>query len=261
MSDPLVADAIPTTPGTLAATKLPAWFIADLHLTANRPRSASAFFDFLSGPARRQAKSLFILGDLFESWAGDDDMSSPFNRDVCAALRELSSAGTEIFFMSGNRDLLIGNGFAHATGVRLLADPTTIRSDSRTILLSHGDMLCTDDHDYQAFSRQARDPSWQAGFLAKPLAARREFIDKARAQSETAKQGKRAEIMDVNADAVASLLRAHGYPIFIHGHTHRPGHRTYLLDGHRCERHVLADWHDRALWLAYDGEGFTTHSS
>ncbi|MCL2590441.1 MAG: UDP-2,3-diacylglucosamine diphosphatase [Betaproteobacteria bacterium] len=244
----------------VTAPELPALFVADLHLTDERPQTAAAFFDFLSGPVR-QAGSVFILGDLFEYWAGDDDTGSAFNRSVCEALRVATVAGVAVYFMTGNRDLLAGQGFAHASGVQLLADVVSVRFGTRTLLLSHGDGLCTDDRDYQAFRLQVRNREWQAGFLTQPLDARRNFIEKVREQSETAKSGKRAEIMDVSADAVAALLRSHGYPTLIHGHTHRPARHTYLIDGHRCERHVLPDWRGHAVWLAFDGAEFSVRST
>ena len=245
---------------TVTAPGLPALFVADMHLTDKCPHTASAFFDFLSGPAR-QAGSVFILGDLFEYWPGDDDVGSVFNRSVCEALKAAVTAGIAIYFMTGNRDLLAGQGFAHASGVRLLADMVSVRSGTRTLLLSHGDALCTDDHEYQAFRLQARNREWQAEFLSKPLEIRRIFIEKLREQSESAKYEKRMEIMDVNADAVTNLLRSHAYPTLIHGHTHRPARHTYLIDGHRCERYVLPDWHDHAVWLAFDGTEFNARSS
>ena len=126
------------------------------------------------------------------------------------------------------------------------------------LLLAHGDALCTDDLAYQAYRRQVRDPAWQAGFLAQPLAARKAFIASLRQKSEAAKAEKAMEIMDVNADAVAALLRAHGYPTLVHGHTHRPDCHRFQLDGRDCVRHVLADWHGAARWLAFDGTRFTT---
>jgi UDP-2,3-diacylglucosamine hydrolase len=248
---------VPTRAGGAVFTpQLPALFVADLHLTDKRPQATTAFFDFLSGPAR-QAASVFILGDLFEYWVGDDDVGSAFNRGVCEALNAAVAAGIDIYFMVGNRDLLAGEGFAHASGVRLLADMATVRFGTRALLLSHGDSLCTDDHEYQAFRLQVRDSGWQAEFLSKPLEVRRAIIEKMREQSEAAKHGKRAEVMDVNADAVVSLLRSHGYPSLIHGHTHRPARHAYLIDGHRCERHVLPDWRDHAVWLAFDGSEFS----
>jgi len=244
----------------VTAPKVPVLFVADLHLTDKRPQTAAAFSEFLSGPVR-QAGSVFILGDLFEYWVGDDDTGSAFNRSICEALRATVNAGTAVYFMTGNRDLLAGQGFAHVSGVRLLADMVSVRFGTRTLLLSHGDALCTDDHEYQAFRLQVRNHEWQAGFLAQPLDARRKFIEKAREQSEAAKSGKRAEIMDVSADAVTNLLRSYTYPTLIHGHTHRPARHTYLIDGHHCERYVLPDWRDHAVWLAFDGSEFSVCSA
>jgi len=243
----------------IVAPKLPILFVADLHLADKRPRTTTAFFNFLSGPAR-QAGSIFILGDLFEYWVGDDDADSAFNRSICEVLSTTVAAGIAVYFMPGNRDLLVGQGFAHASGAQLLTDMTSIRFNARTLLLSHGDALCTDDHEYQAFRLQARNREWQAGFLAQPLEVRRSFIEKLRNQSEAAKYEKRAEIMDVNTDAVTSLLRSHAYPTLVHGHTHRPARHTYLIDGHRCERYVLPDWNDHAVWLAFDGIEFSARS-
>jgi UDP-2,3-diacylglucosamine hydrolase len=258
LSDPVTCRITPEAL-SLAPERLPAFFIADLHLTDARPQTVAAFLDFLSGPAR-QAGSLFILGDLFEYWAGDDDIESPFNQRICTALRETSSAGTRIFFMTGNRDLLAGDGLARAAGMQLLTDPTLIRFETQALLLAHGDALCTDDHAYQDFRRQARDPAWQAGFLAQPLAARRAFIEKVRDHSTAVNREKHTGIMDVNADAVANELRAHGYPTLVHGHTHHPAQHSHLIDGKTCTRHVLADWQDHAVWLAFDGVAFSVHS-
>ncbi|QDF96187.1 UDP-2,3-diacylglucosamine diphosphatase [Azoarcus sp. DD4] len=241
---------------------LPALFISDLHLAEDQPATVTAFLDFLRGPAR-EAGSLFILGDLFEYWAGDDDIDDSFNRRISNALRALASTGTAIFFITGNRDLLAGAGFAAAAGLQLLSDPARIRlgtaDDAPVVLLSHGDALCTDDVAYQAYRRQVRDAAWQAGFLAQPLAARKAFIESLRQQSEAAKRDKAMTIMDVNADAVAALLREHGYPILIHGHTHRPARHEHEVDGHRCVRWVLADWHGEARWLSCDGSAFVSN--
>lgn len=244
-----------------ASVALPAFFISDLHLSEDQPDTVAAFVDFLAGPAR-DAGSLFILGDLFEYWAGDDDLEAPFNQRIASALGALAASGTAVYFMVGNRDLLAGPGLAAATGMQLLADPALVRlgqhETAPRVLLSHGDALCTDDTAYQAYRRQVRDPAWQAGFLSQPLAARKAFIASLRQQSERAKQDKAMTIMDVNPDAVAALLREYGYPELIHGHTHRPGQHTHLVDGRQCGRHVLADWHGRARWLAYDGTRFTS---
>ncbi len=239
-----------------ARAALPALFISDLHLAEDRPETTAAFLGFLAGPAAT-AGSLFILGDLFDYWAGDDDHTA-FNDRICRALRALSETGVASYFMAGNRDLLAGDGFASAAGLRILPDPTAVRLGDRRVLLSHGDAQCTDDLAYQAYRKQVRDPAWQTGFLAQPLAERRAFIERVRAHSEAAKQGKAMEIMDVNPAAIEALLREHGHPTLIHGHTHRPARHEHVVDGRRCERWVLADWHDRATWLEFDGSGFRT---
>lgn len=261
---PAVPDGAAAGMPEAACAGLPALFVADLHLSEDEPANVAAFLAFLQGPARAAA-SLFILGDLFEYWAGDDDLATPFNARIAAAIRALADAGTAVFFMTGNRDLLAGPAFAAAIGATLLQDPARMRfgggtrpgSDAPVLLLAHGDALCTDDLAYQAFRRQVRDPAWQAGFLAQPLAARKAFIAGLRRQSEAAKAGKAMEIMDVNADAVAALLREHGYPTLVHGHTHRPDCHHLTVDGRPCVRRVLPDWRGHAAWLAFDGAQFT----
>lgn len=244
-------------PGS-AEAPLPALFISDLHLSEDCPETVAAFLDFLRGPARG-AGSLFILGDLLEYWAGDDDLEAPFNRRICAALRELAEDGVQIFFMTGNRDLLAGGDFTRAAGARLLADPAQVSfgPDAAPLILSHGDALCTDDVAYQAYRRQVRDPCWQASFLAQPLAARKAFIEGLRQKSEAAKREKSMAIMDVNAAAVEALLRTHGHANLIHGHTHRPARHEHVVDGRVRLRWVLSDWHSQASWLSYDGKHIT----
>lgn len=234
-----------------------AQFISDLHLCEERPETTRAFLAFLDGPARR-ADALYMLGDLFEYWAGDDD-DSPLIGTVCAALCGLVSAGTRLFFLAGNRDFLIGPGFAERVGLRLLDEPSLIELDGTRALLSHGDTLCTDDQAYQAYRRQVRDPAWIRGFLDRPLAERKQFIENIRQQSERAKRMKQAEIMDVNADAVETLLRTYDYPLLIHGHTHRPARHLHRVDGRDCERWVLADWHDEAHYLAWENGTLSAH--
>lgn len=242
---------------------LPALFISDLHLNEDEADNVDAFLRFLQGPAR-QAASLFILGDLFEYWAGDDDLATPFNARIAAAILALAEHGTAVFFMTGNRDLLAGPAFADVIGASLLQDPTCVRfgddANAPVLLLAHGDALCTDDLAYQALRRQLRDPAWQTGFLAQPLATRKTFIASLRQQSETAKAEKATAIMDVNADAVTALLRAHGYPTLVHGHTHRPACHRLSVDDHACVRHVLPDWRGQACWLHFDGRDFTAQS-
>ena len=227
-------------------------FISDLHLAEESPALTAIFEAFLRGPCQH-AQVLYILGDLFEYWAGDDDGDSPLNRRVAEALSAAADRGLAIHFMAGNRDFLLGPAYARVAGITLLPDPSPLVLDGQRLLLMHGDSLCTDDAAYQAYRRQVRDPAYQAGFLAQPLAARRAFIEQLRAKSEAAKREKATEIMDVNADAVAETLRQHGYPILIHGHTHRPAHHRLEVDGRTCERWVLSDWRDSAPYLAWTG--------
>ena len=229
-------------------------FISDLHLCASRPQINRIFLGFLAGPARH-ADALYILGDLFEYWAGDDDLPDPFNAGIAAALAACAASGVKVFFMRGNRDFLVGERFAGAAGVTLLADPTLIDLHGRPTLLTHGDDLCTDDAAYQDFRREVRAPRWIDDFLARPLAERKREIERLRALSEAEKRKKPAAIMDVNAGAVADLLREYGYPRLIHGHTHRPARHEHLVDAHRCERWVLADWYERGSGLACDDRG------
>jgi len=234
-----------------------ALFISDLHLCDERPETIRAFLAFLLTTAS-QAEALYILGDLFEYWAGDDD-DTPLGGLVAEQLVVLSENGTQVYFIAGNRDFLLGQSFAERAGIKLLADPTLIELDGSRILLSHGDELCTDDVAYQTYRKEVRAPAWCQGFLDKPLAERKQFIEQVRRKSEIAKTGKRPEIMDVNADAVAALLRCHDFPTLIHGHTHRPARHVHIVDDKHCERWVLADWHDEARYLAWDNGCLTAH--
>lgn len=235
-----------------------ALFISDLHLSGERPASNQQFFRFLDAEARR-AQSLYILGDLFEYWVGDDELTDnrgdPLASEVVSNLKALSRRGVQIWLMHGNRDFLIGPGFCAATGARLLADPSVIQVENSPVVLLHGDTLCTDDHDYQAWRRTARSAEWQREFLAKPLAERREVILGLREKSKAVIQAKPAEIMDVNTSAVCDAFRAHGVRRMIHGHTHRPARHELELDGARCERWVLPDWYGRGGYLALDDVG------
>ncbi len=225
-----------------------ALFISDLHLCASRPQITAAFEAFLRGPARGAA-GLYILGDLFEYWAGDDDLGDPFNARIAGALAEYGRA-VPTFFMHGNRDFLIGDAFAQAAGLTLIADPLLIDIHGRPTLLMHGDTLCTDDLDYQRFRSEVRSPEWTAAFLATPLAERKQRIEVMRMRSEAMKQVKSASIMDVNAGAVEAAFRRYGCDRMIHGHTHRPARHEHVVDGRRCERFVLADWYEDGSHLA-----------
>jgi UDP-2,3-diacylglucosamine hydrolase len=222
-------------------------FISDLHLTAGDAETTRRFVEFMEGPARA-ARELYILGDLFEAWIGDDD-DDPRLEPIVAALRKLTDSGVACALMHGNRDFLLGEAFCRASGAQLLADPTIIDGT----LLMHGDTLCTDDHDYQAWRRTARSTEWQRRFLATPLAERRATVQGLRDKSKEVIQAKPAEIMDVNDDAVREALRRHDVARLIHGHTHRPGKHALEVDGRRCERWVLPDWYGRGGYVELAG--------
>ena len=224
---------------TIAGT---ARFISDLHLRAERPDLTDRFAAFLADTAAAKVEALFILGDLFEYWIGDDDLADPFNARVCAALRQLADSGTDIYFIAGNRDFLIGETFAAAAGVTLLDEIEKVGAGDTAILLMHGDTVCTDDLPYQEFRRMVRSPEWQRTFLARPLVERRAEVGSLRRRSAEAMQGKTAAIMDANLDAIRTALAAHGCTRLIHGHTHRPGHEAIQLASGSGERWVLSDW-------------------
>lgn len=234
-------------------------FISDLHLCSSRPAITQQFLTFLQTEAV-QAHALYILGDLFEYWAGDDDLDDAHHQAIIAGLHRLAATGTNIFFMHGNRDFLLGQVFADAAGIQLLHDPTIIDLHGKRVLLSHGDALCTDDVDYQAFRRQVRTSAWQAAFLATPLAARKTQIKTLRLRSEQEKSYKSESIMDVNADAVNHLIKDYDYPeLLIHGHTHRPALHRLKVDGHACQRWVLGDWYEQGSRLRCDATGCSSH--
>ena len=233
-----------------------ALFISDLHLSPQAAGTVSLFLDFLTGPAR-DAESLTILGDLFDYWAGDDDLADPFNARIVAALHALSDSGVRLEFMAGNRDFLAGDAFAAAAGLTLLPDPVVRDIGSIKTLLTHGDALCTDDPDYQRFRAQVRDPAWRTAFLARPLTDRKREIEALRARSEAKKKTKSMEIMDVNAGAVVAALAEHGAQAMIHGHTHRQGCHAHAVAGVNCPRWVLGDWHaDRGNALLCNSTGW-----
>ena len=231
-------------------------FVSDLHLAPERPQINQVFFAFTRDTAP-QADALYILGDLFEYWVGDDDLGDPFNTAIADALRELSGTGTALYFMHGNRDVLVGPAFVARCGARLLADPTLLDLYGTRTLVMHGDTLCTGDVDYQKFRVYAHDPENQRKFLAQSLPARRQQMLGMRAQSEKSKLAKPADIMDVTPAAVEQALRRHGYPRLIHGHTHRPARHDHVVDGHHCERWVLNDWYKRGGYLRCDTAGCT----
>ncbi|TLY50344.1 MAG: UDP-2,3-diacylglucosamine diphosphatase [Gammaproteobacteria bacterium] len=205
------------------------------------------YTELLAGAAR-EADALYILGDLFESWIGDDD-DAPLPARIAQATRALRDTGVPVYFMHGNRDFLLGADYAARAGMTLLADPAVIELGGERVLLMHGDTLCTDDVEYLKFRTLVRDPRWQQQFLSKSLAERRAFAAQARSESRKHTAMSAAEIMDVNQDAVAATMRAHGIRRMIHGHTHRPATHHFDLDGQTVERIVLGDWyeHDSVL--------------
>ncbi len=224
-------------------------FISDLHLCDSRPHITNAFIQFLEKTAAK-AQALYILGDFFEYWAGDDVIEFGLHQPIINALKNLSTNGVKVFFMAGNRDFLIGEGFARATGLHILPDPSVIMLYGKPVLLSHGDALCTDDVAYLEFRAQVRNTAWQTQFLSQPLATRIATIEQLRIKSEQEKSTKSMQIMDVNAVAVGDCLRRFSYPpLFIHGHTHRPMQHFHTVDGKTCERWVLGDWYEQGSYL------------
>jgi UDP-2,3-diacylglucosamine hydrolase len=224
-------------------------FISDLHLDDTRPQIVTLFEELLRGTAR-DAQALYILGDLFESWIGDDDDSEIAGR-VARALAELAEGGTAAYFMHGNRDFLLGADYARRAALTLLSDPTVIDLGGERTLLMHGDTLCSDDVEYQKFRGIVRDPQWQRTFLAKPLDERRAFAAQARGESRRHTASTKPEIMDVNSAEVAAAMRRHGVRRLIHGHTHRPATHRFGLDGRGVERIVLGDWYEQSSVLTW----------
>ena len=233
-------------------------FISDLHLDAQRPRITALFGRFLADQARG-AEALYILGDLFEAWVGDDDPSET-GAFVAAQLRTVSDAGTPVVFIRGNRDFLLGEDFARRAGMTILPDPAVVMLYGKPTLLMHGDTLCSDDVAYQAFRAQTRDPHWQAQFLAQPLAARLGFAQQARAASKAHQSGLQdsgtmAAITDVSPATVDATLARFGIDTLIHGHTHRPAVHELDVDDRACRRIVLGDWYEQGSVLRADPDG------
>lgn len=222
-------------------------FISDLHLDESRPAIVEQFERFL-GNVAPGAEALYVLGDLFEYWVGDDSFDLPFPGRIAKAMRRFSSR-VPTFFMHGNRDFLAAERFARETGARLLADPAVIDLHGTRTLLMHGDTLCTDDAPYQAFRAQVRNPAWQRAALARPIAERLAIAQGMRTESEGAKQGKPMVIMDVSREAVEKAFEESGCDVMIHGHTHRPGRHDYQLAGRERVRWVLPDWYERGGYL------------
>lgn len=227
-------------------------FISDLHLDASRPAVTDGFIDWL-GRQAGQAEALYILGDLFEAWIGDDD-TAPLCQQVREALNQCVRAGTPVRLMHGNRDFLIGEQFLQASACELIADPSVIDLYGRRTLLMHGDLLCSDDHEYQQIRKLVRDPLWQQNILSKPLQERRQLARQMRAKSHQSMLGKRDDIMDVNPATVIALMNDYETDLLIHGHTHRPG--IHRIEQAECAltRVVLGDW-DRHGSVLHAGPG------
>ena len=229
--------------------------ISDLHLSPERPQEVELFFGFLHQQVPG-ADALYVLGDLFEYWIGDDALADDaLGRETVAGLRSVADGGTRVFVMRGNRDFLIAEAFCAAAGATLLADPALKDIAGMPTLLLHGDTLCTDDIDYQAWRRTARSDKWQREFLAQTVAGRRGAMQTLRAKSAEAIRAKPAGIMDVNGDAVADAFRRHGVRTMIHGHTHRPARHEHRVDSGTCERWVLPDWYAGGGFLVADAAG------
>ena len=206
------------------------------------------------------AEALYILGDFFEYWAGDDDLADPFHIAITSALAGLAVGGTRVYLMFGNRDFLLSDAFMHAAQATLLPDPTRIDLYGTPTLLMHGDTLCTDDVAYQEFRSMVRGAEWQRDFLSQPLTQRKAQIEGLRKKSALEKSHKTEAIMDVNPEAVENVLRSNTYPRLIHGHTHRPAKHIHRVDAQSCERWVLGDWYSVASYLRCDATGCETHT-
>jgi UDP-2,3-diacylglucosamine hydrolase len=225
-------------------------FVSDVHLDATAPQATEQFLAFLGTEAAR-AEALYVLGDLFEAWVGDDDQE-PANTAVCQALRALTAGGVACFVLHGNRDFLLGTGFCERSGCRLLSDPVITELDGERVLVTHGDALCIDDHAYQELRSIVREPDWQRRFLALPRAHRELLADEARAGSRRHTARTVPTIMDVNPGAVVAAFRAARTRRMIHGHTHRPGTHELEVDGQRAQRIVLGAWYEQGSYLRYE---------
>lgn len=220
-------------------------FISDLHLEETRRDITAAFHRFIREQGQ-QAEALYILGDFFEAWIGDDE-HTPLQTEVAETLKALTAGGTQLYFMHGNRDFLLGHEFCERVGGSLLDDPTVIDLYGEPTLLMHGDSLCTADIAYQKFRKNMRNPDWQQAFLRRPLADRQVTARQLREISMAQNKGKEQTIMDVTPEDVVKQMSEHGVRQLIHGHTHRPAVHALEVDGKPARRIVLGDW-DRAIW-------------
>lgn len=221
------------------------YFISDLHLHESRPHITNLFSSFIENLKKDNKKTeLYILGDLFESWIGDDYVNELHN-ETKLVLKSLTKIGIQVFFLYGNRDFLIGDQFLSETGVELLADPFLLKNNNEKILLTHGDQMCIDDREYQTFRSIVRNPHWQKDFLGFPVSKRLKIAGETKDASKRSKREKSMEIMDVNEDEVTKLFAKYRVNTIIHGHTHRPMKHETELDGKLCSRYVLGDWNKK----------------
>jgi UDP-2,3-diacylglucosamine hydrolase len=234
----------------------PVYFVADLHLAGHRPNGVDAFVRFLSETAAR-GSALYILGDLFEHWVGDDDHSDSSNEVVLTSIAKLTGLGVPVYFMPGNRDFVLGRAAAKRAGVSMLPDPSVVTLFGRPTLLAHGDAYCTADVTYQTYRRWIRSNWIRAVYNLLPLGLRRGVVRSIRRRSELGKKSKSAMIMDVEQSAIETALRTANCDLMIHGHTHRPARHEHLVDGRLCVRWVLADWYAKGSYLRLDAGGIT----
>ncbi|NDP41773.1 MAG: UDP-2,3-diacylglucosamine diphosphatase [Aromatoleum sp.] len=236
----------------------PTLFVSDLHLAPERPALLAAFSAFCAGPARAAA-AVYVLGDLFDAWIGDDQLRDPVAATVAHDLRGVADAGIGVHLMHGNRDFLLGGRFAGAAGATLMPEQVVVDLFGTPTLLLHGDEMCTDDKSYQRYRARTRNPAWQRSYLALPYFARRAVARWLRRKSRDETARKPDSILDVTSAAVENAFRDSGVIRMIHGHTHRPARHHVMVDGRDCERRVLADWYDRGSYLEVDEAGARTH--
>ncbi len=229
-------------------------FISDLHISAERPSSITLFADFME-KSGCQLESIYILGDLFDYWIGDDASSALGFDLVEQALKHTTDSGTAVYFIAGNRDFLVGQDFADRTGVVLLQDMTVLEIENQRVMIAHGDRFCTDDSSYQAAREQFLDPAWQKAFLEKPIEQRKAIAVDLRAQSEQSKQHKPEQLMDVNPQEIQRVIEEYDLDLLIHGHTHRPYVHQLEYNGKACRRYVLGEWtKDRSVMYGNKGQ-------